>query len=392
MKTRVLFVVNTLQYGGLEKHVLALVRRLDSSRLECTILCLGPDFYSQRLSDQPNVRVIQRNERSVETFFSYWSVFPKLQPQIIIFVKGHVDSYPVIVYFAARLLGAPRLLTMEQLLADPVPAKAKGGGVQNFLRRFVGWRARYVVRHVWPKRLAGAMIDKTICISNAVRDRLVHEYGLPARKMVTIPNGVDLTYFDSMNGINARSIKERLNLDHRDTVIVCVSRLDRRKRIDVLLEAFSIVLKDHPSCKCVIVGTGPEEAKLHATARNLGIAASVTFAGFAEDVRPYLERSDIYVSSSIQEGLGVSIVEAMACRLPCVVTNISGHTEVVVHELNGLLVAPESPKDLADAIKYLVVHKEERARMGINGRRRVEELFDINNSVVKMKAVLFGQL
>jgi glycosyltransferase involved in cell wall biosynthesis len=295
-------------------------------------------------------------------------------------------------YVAAKLSGKRRLFAMEQLIADPVPGKITGIGLRTFLRRFLGWRARHIVGYVWRHQLAGRLVDKTICISNGVKERLVREYGFPADKTVTIPDGIDLKYFDSPNGSDCGSMRRSQNPGLDEAVILCVSRLAPRKRIDTLLDAFSLVLKEHPSCKCLIVGTGPSEQKLHAKSVELGISASVGFVGFAEDVRPYLEMSDIYVSSSEKEGLGVSIIEAMAYRLPCIVTNIEGHNEVVSHGDSGLLVTPGSAEELAQAINHLIVCKEQRKRMGINGRKRVEELFDADNTMAKIKDVLLGEL
>src|SRR5919197_162399 len=342
VKTRALFVVNTTQYGGLEKHLLVLVGRLAAPRVECTIHCCGLDFYSQRLNDRTDIRVIVANQRGSRTFSWYWLVFARSKPHVIVFVKGSMDSYPLKAYIAAKLSGNKRLVAMEQLIADPVPEKLTGGGMRNWLRRCMGWRARYIVTYVWGKKLAGILIDKTICISNAVRGRLVDEYGFRADKTVTIPNGVDLRCFASPNGSDCRSMRRSLDPGSDEAVILCVSRLVPRKRIDILLDAFSLVLKEHPSCKCLIVGSGPSEEELRAKSMELGLSASVSFAGFAEDVRPYFEMSDIYVSSSDKEGLGVSIIEAMAYKLPCIVTNIPGHNEVVSHGDNGLLVTPGS--------------------------------------------------
>jgi glycosyltransferase involved in cell wall biosynthesis len=391
-KTRVLFVVNTVQYGGLEKHLLDLVRRLPESSLECLILCYGPDFYTPRLGERVGVRVVRCDWDRCQTFSSYRLAFAKLKPHVIVFVKGSIDSYPLKAYIAAKLSSSRRILAMEQLIADVVPKKITGGRTWNYLRRFVGWRARYIARYVWAKRLAGKLVDKTICISNSVRGRLVDDYGFPASKTVTIPNGIDLSSFDFPNGGNFQRTRKRLDPCHNDAAIVCVSRLVPRKRIEILLEAFSLVSKEHPSCKCLIVGSGPAEQQLRAKSIELGISTSVSFAGFAEDVRPYLERSDIYVSSSDKEGLGVSIIEAMACRLPCIVTNIPGHDEVVSHGDNGLLVTPGSAEELAQAINHLLVCREERKRMGINGRRRAEELFGIDNVVARIKTVILGEI
>jgi glycosyltransferase involved in cell wall biosynthesis len=306
-----------------------------------------------------------------------------MKPHVIVFEKGWFTFYPLKTYLAARLCGAKRLVTVEHVQADLVGNKVTGGGLWNRVRRIAGWRAR----HVALVRLEGLLVDKIICVSDAVRATLVDEWEMSAEKSVTIWNGIDLSYFTPAP-INSR----KPILNQNETVILCISRFERRKRLDLLVEAFSIVLNDHPSCKCVLVGTGDDEAMVRAKVAALGISASVNFAGFAEDVRPFLATGDIYVSASNREGFGISILEAMAYRLPCVVTNIAGHSEVVAQDVTGLLVTPDSAQHLADAIKYLVVHKEERARMGINGRKRAEEMFDINNSVAKMKLELFGHL
>jgi glycosyltransferase involved in cell wall biosynthesis len=388
VKTRLLFIVDAIDYGGMEKHVLGIVRRLDPSSVASTILCFGPDFYSQRLKDRPDVRVVVANKSRVPTLLSYRRAFLNLAPDVIVFEKAWFKSYPLKAFLAARLCGAKRLFTVEHVQADPLGGKVTGDGLWNELRRIAGWR----VRHTALQRLEAILVDKIICVSDAVRQTLVDDYGIAADKTITIWNGIDSNYFSPKNGNHSLSNAGNSILKKDGTVILCVSRFERRKRLDLLLEAFSIVLKEHPFCKCVMVGSGPEEAKVHKKAADLGISASVNFAGFAEDVRPFLEIGDIYVSTSNREGFGISIIEAMAYKLPCVVTNIGGHSEVVAQDINGLLVTPNSAEQLAEAIKYLIVHKEERERMGINGRKRVEDLFNINNSVAKMKAVLLGEV
>jgi glycosyltransferase involved in cell wall biosynthesis len=390
MKTRVLFVVNTTEYGGLEKYLLDLVQRLDSYNVDSTILSYGKDFYSQYLSERPDVRVITSN-RARQTFFSYWRAFVKLKPHVIVFVKGSIDSYPLQAYIAAKATGARRLFAIEQLVASPLPPKVTGKQIRDYLRRVAGWRARYIARYVLSKRLAGALVDKTICVSTEVRRILVDEYKFSAAKTVTIPNGVDLKRFDSLNGNDRENIRKNLRSGHAGAVLVCVSRLVPRKRIDLLLDAFSLVLREHPSAKCLIVGTGLLEEKLRARSIELGIAASVSFVGFAEDVKPYLEIGDIFVSASEKEGLPLALTEAMAYGLPCIVTNIGGHNELVLNGHNGLLVTPGSVEDLAEAMKYLVVCKEERKSMGVNSRKRVEEIFNADITMAKIKDVLLGE-
>ncbi len=392
MKIRLLFIVNTVDYGGTEKHLFELVRRLDACRVDCTILCYGIDFYTKRLLDRPDVRVVTPNQVTPRTLFTYWFTFLKFRPHVIVFVKGSVDSYPLQGYLAARLSGSKRLIAIEQLIAYPLPPKLAGRGLWNCLRRLAGWRTRFILTYIWKIRLAGSLIDKTICVSTAVRDRLINVYGYPPHKTVTIPNGVDIKHFGCISRTRRKSIRTSLGLAPHDTTFVCVARLVPRKRVDILLDAFAIVSRKHSSGKCLIAGSGPIENELRARCLDLGLSSSVTFLGFAEDIRPYLEAADVYVSASEREGLPLALPEAMTYGLPAVVTDISGHNDVVLHGDTGLLITPGSVHALSEALEYLLVHKEERHRMGIRARKRVVESFSMDDGMKEIQHVLLDNL
>jgi glycosyltransferase involved in cell wall biosynthesis len=390
VKTRILFLINTGDFGGAERHLLELIRRLDSSRAHSTILCYGPDFYSQRLIDRPDVQVVSPTRVTPNSFLRYWSTFLRFRPQVIVFVKGSMDSFPLIAYVAARLAGTRRLIAIEQLIAEGIPSRPAGRGLWTWLRRLVGWRTRHLVTYVWMKRLAERFLTKTICVSTAVRDRLIEHYGYPRDKTVTIRNGVDVGHFDLCEN-RRQNTRRSLALAPPDVTFLCLARLVRRKRVDIVLEALAMVSRKHPTCRCLIVGCGPLEDELRAKSRELGLSESVRFLGFSEDVRPYLEAADVYVSASENEGLPLALVEAMACGLPTVVTDISGHSEAVLHGRTGFLVPPSSVDALAEALEYLVVHRDEARRMGINARERVVECFNNDRSMKDIERILLHE-
>jgi glycosyltransferase involved in cell wall biosynthesis len=391
VKPRVVLIVNTLEFGGLEKHLLELARRLDASNAECTILCYGADFYSQRLTDRPGVHVATPSTATPKSVLSYWLTFLKFRPHVVVFSKGSVDCFPLQAYVAARLSGARRVVAIEQLIADPVPPRVTGKGMRIFLRQLVGWRTRHIISYVWMIRLSEMLTHAIICVSTEVRDRLVNEYGYPPHKTVAIPNGVNLHHFGFAHGDQRERSRSRLGLDPNEIIILCVTRLVPRKRVDVLLDALALVSKQRASCKCIIVGTGPLENELRTRSKELGLSTLVHFVGFAEDVRPYLEAADVYVSASEREGLPLSLTEAMAYGLPAIVTDISGHNEAVLHRHNGLLVRPGSVEDLAEAIRYLVLHEEERRRMATHSRRRAEELYNMDETMARIEHVLLSR-
>ncbi|MGI0015283.1 MAG: glycosyltransferase family 4 protein [Nitrososphaera sp.] len=379
---RVVFVTKSSAIGGAEGHLADLIMRLDLSMIKVVVLCFGSDSYTVLLKERLKLDIEVHCEREPEGAMGFWLAFRRHDPQVVVFVNCDLGMFPWQAYLAARLSGAGRVVAIEHLIASPSSGEnGFGGGV----RRVVSWLDRYVVRI----RRPGIVCDRTICVSDAVRKRLVDEYEYPERKTITIHNGVDLTHYNRVHHLSD-SIREKLKLGFNDELIVCVARLDLFKRIDIVLAAMAIVCWEHRSCKCVIVGDGPLRDALIRKAEELELDSAVVFAGYKEDVRPVLAAADIFVTASEREGLPLSLLEAMAYGLPCISTNIGGNNEVVVHGHNGLMVTPGSVKELAQAIKYLLVHKEERLRMGMNARKDAEEGHNIEDTMARIKSVLFN--
>ena len=277
------------------------------------------------------------------------------------------------------------MLAIEHLLADS-PEKVVGAGLWNAWRRLIGYHARAI----WRIRLAGLLSHTTITVSNAVRNKLIQDYGYPRAKTVAILNGVDLQHYARSKSSSSAGKKTELGLVESDPLVLCISNLNPQKRIDVLLDAFFIVSRNHPRARCIILGSGPLESVLQGKAVELALGDKVMFKGHVSDVRSYLDVADLFVLSSDKEGLPLSLGEAMAYGIPCIATNVGGNKEIVLHGQTGILVKPGSPEEFAAAIEYLLAHPEERSRMGVNARRRVQEHFNIEDSMRRLKRVLRG--
>ena len=385
MRTRLLFITNTLEYGGTERALEELVVRLDRSRAEPIILCYGLNHYSEYLNGAHNLAIQIEDKLTAKHFVDYWRTFRRFRPHVTIFVNGFLSIFPWYAYLAARLAGTRRIVGIEQLLADPFPRRPLGNGIIEATRGLMGWHARRTVKY-W---LQGILSDQTVCVSEAVRKRLIDDYRFPTEKTVKIHNGADLRRFGVSTGGAGAAVRVKLNISSDDPVIVCIARLEMRKGIHILLEAMTYLLKDFPACKCLIVGEGPARRELVKRASELGLISVVTFVGHATDVRPYLEAADVFVLPSFKEGLPLSLVEAMAYGLPAVVTDVGGNAEVVVQDHNGFVVEPGSIQQLTDAIKHLLANGEERRRMGKNGRERAKE-FDLDLLMSQLQEVLLN--
>ena len=211
-------------------------------------------------------------------------------------------------------------------------------------------------------RRSAFFCNTTICVSNALRESLLKEFGFPAGKLKTIHNGISVSTFVPSES-QGFEVRKKLGLGQDEFVLVCVARLSEQKGIEILLEVMGRVLRKGIECKCILVGDGPVRRQLVEQAGTIGLSGHVFFEGFQEDVRPYLQASSTFILTSHREGLPLSILEAMSCGLPSIVTNVGGNAEAITHQIHGLVVPPGSVEAVADAIAYLATHPEERRRM-----------------------------
>lgn len=379
----VLFVSQTPEYGGTEKHVVELVQRLQGSAM-CTIVCLARDFFSQALAKSSYVHVISYPRINRNRFLRYWSLFRKHRPDVVVFVKGIPDLFPTVAYVAARLAGVGRMVAIEQLISDSLPPVGGERGLMGFVGRHVGWRARYV----WGKKIQSRLCQAMICVSEAIRRRLIEDQGYDPNRTITIHNGASLQHFGSFP--RQTGGRERNYPGNSWVSLICVARLSEVKRIDLLLDALSQLLKSQINWGCVIVGGGPQEQRLRTQTTRLGLDTFVRFEGHISDVRPYLSRADLLILPSDKEGLPLAVAEAMAMGVPCIATDVGGTREIVIHGQTGLLVKPGSAEDLCQAIEYMIAHEDERRGMALAAKEWAYEHFDLEKIMAKVKAVVLG--
>ena len=386
-KRTLLFVTNAFSYGGSEKHLLDLLDRLQDGNVRSVVLCTDSDPFTQRLKEGCHSSVAIRSEKSLKSVTDWVRVFREINPDVVILVYGTLWLLPWFAAVAARLAGVRKLYAIHHLmpLPPPNPQILEINSPRDVLRRVFGKR----VRKLLAARVPPHLCDTTICVSNAVRDSLIQQYRFPARKMLTIHNGISPREF-APSRTDGIAIRTKLQIRSGDFVLVCTARLSIEKGIDILLSAMSHIIQKDPSCKCIIIGEGPLKEKLSEQVKSLGLTRHVFMEGFQADVRPYLCAADAFVLTSHIEGLAFSVLEAMACKLPCIVTNVGGNAEAVVQNVNGLVVNPGSADEVIQAIIYLLTHSKERARMAQASRSRVCEEFDIEAKMAEIKHLILS--
>jgi glycosyltransferase involved in cell wall biosynthesis len=198
---------------------------------------------------------------------------------------------------------------------------------------------------------------------------------LPSQSAVVV-NGIDFEELDRIIA-TAPISRESLGLTADDLVLGCVTRFDPIKRVETLLQAFELLAPGIPRLTLLLVGGGGEEDRIRRLVAKMGLGKRVIFTGFLENSVRIYPALDLYVATSLKEGLPLSLVEAMGASLAVVATDVPGHRDVVVHGETGLLVPAGDPAALAAAIAGLLADPERRRRLGEAGRQRALKEFSI---------------
>jgi glycosyltransferase involved in cell wall biosynthesis len=196
--------------------------------------------------------------------------------------------------------------------------------------------------------------------------------GVPVK---TILNGVDIDRFDPRR-VQGATLRESLGISPSAPVVGTVAVFRTQKRLDEWLRVAKALVNDHPGTHFILVGDGPLRHELEALADSLDLD-TVHWVGLQEDVRPYLAAMDVYMMSSRFEGLPVALLEAMAMGCAVVSTSVGGIPEVLRHRVNGLLVDGDHPERLAAEAAALIDSPEQRAALGADARRTVEEGYSV---------------
>jgi glycosyltransferase involved in cell wall biosynthesis len=344
---RVMHLVPCLGRGGLERVVLDLVRLANRELVDPSVASLGgkgeliPCLESMGVP----VRVLNAGSRT-QAVVRLQRVLADLRPDV---VHSH-NPGPHAVAVLARLFGHV-----------PVLVHTKHG--RNHPRRR---------RAVLENRLASYLTDALVAVSADAAAVATEIEQVRPNKVLVLHNGVDLeTYHSSLrdrpSGAAVRGI--------------CVANLNPAKDLVTLLRAARRVKDEFAGFTLEIVGEGPSRPELESLQRQLGLGGSVVLLGAREDVPSLLRNSDFFVLSSRTEGLCLSLLEAMACGLPVVATDVGGNREVIADSGGGILVPSGSPELLADAVLSILRRPSVRLQMGRAARSRVERAFDLRTVV-----------
>jgi len=238
-------------------------------------------------------------------------------------------------------------------------------------------------------RLVFPFSSQIIAVSRIVKERFNR---FKKDKVQIVYNGVDTEKFSP--GSVQDDVRKKFLIGSKDMLIGTVTRLSPEKGFDHLISAIRDVVDVYHGVKVLIVGKGDERYRFYLQAKvdELKLSPHIILAGFNEDIPQILRCIDIFCLPSLYEGFSRSILEAMACGVPVVATRVGGNVEIIQDGVNGLLVPPGSPEKLASAIRKLLKDRETARKMGLEGRRLVEENYSIEKNVRKIEKLYLQTL
>jgi L-malate glycosyltransferase len=310
------------------------------------------------------------------------------QPKMLLETRARemgILVHPIAIHNEIGLISFIRLVLAlrrirPDILAFNTPKAILAGTLAS---RIVPVRARIVFRRVnFPLRKNFFSrikytwaIDRVVAISESIRLQL-QACGVPASKISTIYEGMDLSLYPKPNESNKRR-------SDKPAIIGTVAHLSQEKGLKYLIEAASLISSVDKKLRFIIVGDGACLQELKDLVHKKDLENCFQFTGFLPNTSTFMKSFDIFVLPSLSEGLSSSILEAMANSLPVVATRVGGIPELVKNGDNGLLVAPGDPAGLARAIEQLAANPEESRRMGQRGRELMEEKFTLERKILE---------
>ena len=348
----ILHLIESSEGGGAETVVLSLAKALRARGHNCIMGLLQMGWLNERL-EAAGFEIVMIRQRSSYDLACITGLVALVRKRNIDIVHAHefmMNTYGTLTGVLSRI---------------PVITTVHG-------RNYYWERRRRRIAYRFVSRFS-----RMVAVSEDLGSFLAKEVGISKSRISTIYNGVDFGECKDarLSSGALETARESLAIPADSPVIITVGMLVAVKDHSTLLKAVANVVRTFPETILIICGEGELRVQLEDVAQQLRITENIRFAGFRADVFKLLQLANVYVCSSISEGLSLSILEAMVAGKPVVATNVGGNPEVVRNEETGFLVPPRNPEVLASKISLLLQDRRVAQEFGAKGRRRADEKF-----------------
>ncbi|MFH1856214.1 MAG: glycosyltransferase family 4 protein [Candidatus Omnitrophota bacterium] len=356
---KILLLTTHLNFGGITAYTISLAEQLKKKGHEAVIASGGGEL-------EGSVK-----EKGIRHLYVPLNTKSELSPKILLTVFklcSFVKKEKIDIIHAQTRVAQVSAFLVSKLTKTPFVSTCHG-----FFKRNAG------------RKLFPAWGEGVVAISEAVRVHLINDFKVKKEKARLIYNGVEVEKFSETETLRgaARDFRKKIGADEGIFVVGVIARLNSVKGHRFLIAAAKELLELNKNMLFVVVGDGPEKEHLSGMAKELEIEKKVIFLNSIFDTAPVLKAFNVFVMPSIQEGLGLSILEAMASGLPVVASDVGGIYSLIKDGVNGFLVPPQNPSAISEAVWNIFKKPELAKEMGAYGRRIAEEKFSIESTACK---------
>lgn len=361
---KITLLTNHLNPGGITTYVLYLARGLKENGHIVKVFSrggVGIEYLKKWGIEHIFINLFTKSEISPKIFFAkrkLLSIIKKERPDLL---HSQTRITRVLAQFVSKKLKIPFVSTAH-----------------GFYKK----RLSYRLFPYWG--------EKTIAISEAVKEDLMKRFNLKSEHIKVVYNGIDLAKFKPRQKNELEETRRKLRLGN-GPIIGIISRVSEIKGHLYLIEAMNYVLKKFSQAQLLIIGEGDRKKNLVNLVRLKRLEKNIIFISSIDDTSLILPLMDVFVLPSLEEGLGIAILEAMASYVPVVATGVGGIPEIIKDGENGILVPPRDIFSLGKAVCNILENRELKNKFILNGRRTVEEKFDLRR-MVKETAELYREV
>ncbi len=365
-KRRIVIAVTLAEHGGVQEFLVKFARFLIMHGHTVTLLA-GEGSWLFEACGKSNIpiRRLHHMRRSLHPWHDVLAIFElrkhlhELRPDVL---SLHSSKMGALGSFTGRFVGIPKIVY-----------RIGGWVFLEPLSIITRWLYRLI------ETISARWKDVIVCVHPGDAD-IARTVGiLPKESLRIIPNGIDLEEFDTHLLLREKA-RRHLQLTPDTFVFGTLANLFPAKDLSGYLDACALIHHDHPQARFLIIGDGPERTRLELKRDRLGLTGCVLFFSRQERASRFLRAFDAFILPSAKEGMSWALLEAMAAGLPCLATDVGAHSWLL-HPHAGWIVPAKDPPALAQRMKYILLHAEERIARGEHARKRIERDFPLKKTL-----------
>lgn len=361
-KIKVAIIVTKLELGGAQKVAISICEKLDKSKFEPFLICGCGGILDEETKNKIRVIFIKdlvREISPIKDFKALYSIYKVLKQEKPIIVHTHSSKAGIIGRFAAKMCGIKNIIhTIHGFSFNDT---------QNFLKKNLFIFLERIGAKISKYLIPVSTENITKGLNNNIGNKEQYKY---------IRLGVDIDNFKNFK--DTPSLKKELNINEQDILVTTIGPFKPQKNLPDFIKTANNISKKHKDFKFVIVGDGTLRPEFEKLIKEYDIFDTVFLIGWRRDISNILNSSDIFVMTSLWEGLPISTIEAMCCGLSPIVNDVDGQREIVKDGFNGFLIKPYDIKSCEEKILLLVNDKKLKEEMSLNAKNSIDDTFSIN--------------